>query len=123
MFLYGRFLNPKPRSRQDCEHRPYHWSLFCKDWTVTSGISADIGEIVTATWLYKNLFQEIPESLNKIATTLLDLKIHVDCLVAMVLQNRPALMVSLPLSTFNKFGCELRQLPDVIPTLLITTRT
>jgi hypothetical protein len=58
---------------------------------VTLGISVDIGGIATATWLYKNLFQEISESLNKIATTLLDPKIEVDCLTAMLLQNRPAL--------------------------------
>jgi hypothetical protein len=31
--------------------------------------------IATATWLYKNLFLEIPESLNKITMTFLDLKI------------------------------------------------
>jgi hypothetical protein len=34
---------------------------------------------------------EISESLSKIATNLLDLKIQVDCLAAMVLQNRPTL--------------------------------
>jgi hypothetical protein len=58
---------------------------------VTSGISAGIVEIAPTTWLYKNLFWEIPESLYKIATTLLDLKIQVDCPAAMVLQNRTAL--------------------------------
>jgi hypothetical protein len=54
---------------------------------VISGISEGIGDSATATWLYKNLLQEIPKSLNKIATTLLDLKVHSDCLAAMVLQN------------------------------------
>jgi hypothetical protein len=33
---------------------------------LTSGISAGIGGNATATLLYKNLFGEIPESLNKI---------------------------------------------------------
>jgi hypothetical protein len=57
---------------------------------VSLGISAGIGGIATVTWLYRNLFWEIFESLNKITTTLLDLKIHVGCLAAMVLQNRLA---------------------------------
>jgi hypothetical protein len=70
-----------------CEHGPYQRSLCCWDWGVISGISEGIGDSATATWLYKNLLQEIPKSLNKIATTLLDLKVHSDCLAAMVLQN------------------------------------
>jgi hypothetical protein len=39
--------------------------------------------VTTATWLYKNLF--LSDSLNKIATTLLDLKIQYDFLATMVL--------------------------------------
>jgi hypothetical protein len=58
---------------------------------ISLGISAGIGGIATVTWLYKNLFWETPESLNKITTILLNLKIQVDCLAAKVLQNRPAL--------------------------------
>jgi hypothetical protein len=57
---------------------------------ISVGISEDIGGIATVTWLYKNPFWEILESLSKITTALLDLKIQVDCLAAMVLQNRLA---------------------------------